>query len=95
MYTKNFISFFILVLVLINGCIALNDEKQTDSAKQSPSLNYYAGPVSGTAETITCDVAVYGGSPAGVSASIQAARMGKDVVFMVFNKHVGGLTSGD
>jgi flavin-dependent dehydrogenase len=43
---------------------------------------------------IECDVAIYGGTPAGVTAAIQAARMGKKVVLLSFNRHVGGMTSG-
>lgn len=44
--------------------------------------------------TLECDVAVYGGTPAGVTAAIEAARMGKRVIFATMNRHVGGLTSG-
>jgi len=43
---------------------------------------------------IECDIAVYGGTPAGVTAAIQAARMGKKAVLLSFNRHVGGMTSG-
>jgi hypothetical protein len=39
-------------------------------------------------------VAIYGGTPAGVTAAVQAARMGKKVVLLSFNRHVGGLISG-
>ncbi len=41
-----------------------------------------------------CEVAVYGGTPAGVGAAIQAARMGRKTVLLSFNGHVGGMTSG-
>ncbi len=41
-----------------------------------------------------CEVAVYGGTPAGVTAAIQAARMGRKTVLLSFNRHVGGMTSG-
>ncbi|OYV05858.1 MAG: hypothetical protein CFE26_09395, partial [Verrucomicrobiales bacterium VVV1] len=41
-----------------------------------------------------CDVAVYGGTPAGVTAAVQAARMGRKTVLLSFNSHVGGMTSG-
>lgn len=43
---------------------------------------------------IECDVAVYGGTLAGVAAAIQVARMGKEAVLLTFNRHVGGMTSG-
>ena len=57
-------------------------------------LHYYRQVKPGKAKLIECDVAVYGGTPAGVSAAIQAARMGKKTVLLSFNRHVGGLTSG-
>ena len=41
-----------------------------------------------------CEVAVYGGTPAGVTAAIEAARMGRKTLLLSFNRHVGGMTSG-
>ena len=43
--------------------------------------------------TIECDVAVYGGTPGGTASAIQAARMGKKVALLSFDRHVGGLTT--
>lgn len=40
------------------------------------------------------DVVVYGGTSAGVSAAVQAARLGKSVVLVCPDKHLGGLSSG-
>lgn len=40
------------------------------------------------------DVVVYGGTSAGVSAAVQVARMGKSVVLVSPDKHLGGLSSG-
>jgi hypothetical protein len=40
------------------------------------------------------DVVVYGGTSGGVSAAVQAARLGKSVVLIEPGKHLGGLTSG-
>ena len=40
------------------------------------------------------DVVVYGGTSAGVTAAIQAQRMGKSVVIVSPDKHLGGLSSG-
>ena len=66
-------------------------------------LNVYSSPNSTSvhniknvleARGIECDVAVYGGTPAGVTAAIQAARAGKKAVLLSFNQHVGGMTSG-
>jgi len=55
---------------------------------------YYRKVESGKSKLIECDVAVYGGTPAGVTAAIQAARMGKKAILISFNRHVGGMTSG-
>ena len=40
------------------------------------------------------DVVIYGGTSAGVSAAIQAARMGKSAVLIEPSRHIGGLSSG-
>jgi hypothetical protein len=61
----------------------------------TPRGLYYYQPVQrGEAKTLSYEVAVYGGTPAGVTAAIQAAEMGKKVALFSFNQHVGGLTSG-
>jgi hypothetical protein len=39
------------------------------------------------------DVVVYGGTPGGISAAIQAARLNKKVILLEPTKHVGGLMS--
>lgn len=65
-----------------------------DEGSDSNELYYYRYTEPGEPKSIECDVAVYGGTPAGVAAAIQAARMGRKVVLLSFNKHVGGLTSG-
>jgi hypothetical protein len=55
---------------------------------------YYEQVKPGQPKTIACDVAVYGGTPAGVTAAIQSAREGRKTVLLSFNRHVGGMTSG-
>ncbi|HEY7157048.1 MAG TPA: FAD-dependent oxidoreductase [Gemmataceae bacterium] len=40
------------------------------------------------------DLVVYGGTPGGVTAAVQAARMGKRVVLIEPSKHLGGMTAG-
>ena len=61
----------------------------------NPGLKYYypvpkaENPVEGN-----YDVVVYGGTPAGVGAAVQAKRMGKSAALYVFRRHVGGMTSG-
>lgn len=44
--------------------------------------------------TLEYDVAVYGGTPGGVTAAVQAARLGKSATLISFNGFVGGMTSG-
>ncbi len=40
------------------------------------------------------DIVIYGGTSAGVIAAVQAKRMGKSVVIVCPDKHLGGLSSG-
>ena len=42
----------------------------------------------------TYDLVVYGGTSAGVIAAVQAQRMGKSVIIVWPDKHLGGLSSG-
>lgn len=46
------------------------------------------------ATTTTADLIIYGGTSAGVIAAVQAKRMGKSVVIVCPDKHLGGLSSG-
>lgn len=73
--------------------VALSGISHT-SAVTSKNLVYYRAVERGEAKTLECDLAVYGGTPAGVAAAVQAARMGREVLLISFNKHVGGMTSG-
>lgn len=43
--------------------------------------------------TFKADVIVYGGTSAAVSAAVQVARMGKTVIIVSPDKHLGGMTS--
>ena len=54
---------------------------------------YYPLPKADKPETVEVDLCVYGATPAGVTAAIQATRMGKTAVLVEFSRHVGGLTS--
>ena len=40
------------------------------------------------------DMVIYGGTSAGVMAAVQAKRMGKDVIIVCPDRHLGGLSSG-
>jgi FAD dependent oxidoreductase len=64
-------------------------------ADGSPGLHYYYPvPSAKNPQIVEADVCVYGGTPGGVAAAVQAARMGKKTIFIVFGRHVGGMTSG-
>lgn len=47
-----------------------------------------------TAQAADYDLVVYGGTSAGVIAAVQAKKMGKTVVIVGPDKHLGGLSSG-
>jgi hypothetical protein len=60
----------------------------------NPGLHhYYPVPPANPPQMIKVDVCVYGGTPGGVGAAVQARRMGKTSALFVFRRHVGGLTS--
>ncbi|WP_146518609.1 FAD-dependent oxidoreductase [Stieleria varia] len=46
------------------------------------------------ATTQTYDVVIYGGTSAAVTAAVQVKQMGKSVIIVCPDKHLGGLTSG-
>ncbi len=79
--------------VLISWSVA-SQQSRCDKSSSLSNLRYYQPVERGRAKLITCDVLVYGGTPAGVTAAIEAARRGQKVVFASFNRHVGGVTSG-
>ena len=47
-----------------------------------------------TGSSAAYDIVVYGGTSAGVAAAVQVKRMGKTVVIVCPDKHLGGLSSG-
>jgi len=44
-------------------------------------------------ETFKADVIVYGGTSSAVTTAVQVARMGKSVIIVSPDKHLGGLSS--
>ena len=79
---------------LLSSLAALGTSGRGAELTESASLHYYRAAEPGSAKSIPCDVAVYGGTPAGVTAAVQAARLKQKVVLLSLNGHVGGLTSG-
>ena len=60
----------------------------------NPGLTYYYPAPYAPVADVDADIVVYGGASGGVIAAVQAARMGKSVVLVVFGRHLGGITSG-
>jgi len=46
------------------------------------------------APAVETDICIYGGTSAGVAAAVQASRMGKSVLIVCPDTHLGGLSSG-
>jgi hypothetical protein len=63
-----------------------------EAGPKAPGLRYYY-PVSPAPGEIRTDVCVYGGTSAGVTAAVRAARHRRSVALVVFGRHLGGLTS--
>ncbi|GIP38429.1 hypothetical protein J31TS4_17090 [Paenibacillus sp. J31TS4] len=57
-------------------------------------LRYYS-PKAKSEQPVTrkADLCVYGGTPAGIAAAVQASRMGLNVVIAEFGRHLGGITA--
>ena len=50
--------------------------------------------VTARAQVIESDVVVYGGTSAAVISAVQVKKMGKSVIIVSPDKHLGGLSSG-
>jgi len=64
----------------------------TGAVDRAPGLRYWY-PVPAAPGEVTSDICVYGGTSAGVTAAVRAARAGRSVVLVVFGRHLGGLSS--
>jgi hypothetical protein len=84
--------FPLLAMITLSLVAAVNVSQAEISSETK--LFYYRPTEAGKPEAFVYDVAVYGGTPAGVTAAIQAAKLGRKVVLISHNQHVGGMTSG-
>ncbi len=84
--------FPLLAMITLSLVAAVNVSQAEISSETK--LFYYRPTEAGNPEAFVYDVAVYGGTPAGVTAAIQAAKLGRKVVLISHNQHVGGMTSG-
>lgn len=89
---KNLNNATLVAVLMFSGCTLQPDKSNENNLASKPF--YYRQVEPGKPKVIKCDVAVYGGTPAGVTAAIQAARMGKKAMLFSFNRHIGGMTSG-
>ena len=88
---------FANALFICSGFVGAQAEPEPHQSPQGNEANaphYYRQVEPGKSKLIMCDVAIYGGTPAGVTAAVQAARAGKKAMLLSFNRHVGGMTSG-
>ena len=84
----------IITTAILAGLCANSAPKLPAPTTPNPGLKYYYPlPKAKNPTTANYDVVVYGGTPGGVGAAIQARRMGKTSALYVFRRHVGGLTS--
>ncbi len=44
-------------------------------------------------QRLSCDVAVYGATPGGIAAAVAAARLGRQVLLLAHEDHIGGIVS--
>ncbi|MCJ8009079.1 FAD-dependent oxidoreductase [Lederbergia wuyishanensis] len=58
------------------------------------NLKYYIpSKPSGHSSEISADLVVYGATPAGITAAIQAKHLGLNVIIAEFSNHIGGMTA--
>jgi hypothetical protein len=94
---KNYIKDGLKILFFYTVAVFLCFTAHTGFCGEKSEMNrpvYYREARRAEPKVIECDVAVYGGTPAGVTAAIQASKDGKKTLLLSFNRHVGGMTSG-
>ena len=69
-----------LALYVLLACLLLAALPHSVKAEEKPAAEY--------------DVVIYGGTSAAITAAVQTKQMGKSVIVVSPDKHLGGLTSG-
>lgn len=82
----------IAILTSLAVSLPTRGDDASDASWEGP--RYFEDVSAGSPARHVFDVVVYGGTPAGVTAAIQSASMGKKTALLSFNGHVGGMTSG-
>lgn len=60
----------------------------------SIAVTFFLSALAVQAELIESDIVIFGGTSSGVTAAVQAHRMGKKAVIVEWTNHLGGLTTG-
>ncbi|QNN21694.1 FAD-dependent oxidoreductase [Planctomycetales bacterium ZRK34] len=88
------IAFLSVLFVLPTGLFAAESSpRQTKAASEAP-VEKTDAPKPDDKDIVWHDVVIYGGTSAAITAAIQAKKMGKSVIVISPDKHLGGLTSG-
>jgi hypothetical protein len=78
----------------MTSATTLNPNDTDPETRESANLRYWFPlPAPTTILDMTADLCIYGATPGGVAAAIQARRMGKSVILLAFDDHIGGMTS--
>jgi len=83
----------VIMLVLSLGTGLVKAKPWSSGSSELSSANLVAG-VEREQQVREADVVIYGGTCAAVTAAVQARRMGKSVLIVSPDKHLGGLSSG-
>jgi Dehydrogenases (flavoproteins) len=76
------------------GTMSNPNDAHPDATTHPDLRYYYPLPEPKERLNVTTDLCIYGATPAGIAAAIQARRMGKSVALLSFDTHIGGLSSG-
>lgn len=88
------VSAFLCLAIVLSFSASLARGAAGEPTTPNPGLrHYYKVERAASPQTLRVDICVYGGTPGGVAAAVQARRMGKTSALAVFRRHVGGMTS--
>ena len=74
--------------------LAFSGEHAATAERHENELSRRLAMVATSDGVVEADIVVYGGTSSGVIAAVQAKKMGKSVIIVGPDKHLGGLTSG-
>jgi len=77
--------------VLAQSSLRSGSEASDDAAIFAPPATSYG--YGNTGNTVSADVVIYGATPSGIMAAIEAARLGRQVILLEPTLHIGGMMS--